>query len=67
MQTAQGEGGGNGLRDAAGDISSQKAKAEGEEQQEEMLKGGVEGDVLLGPSLTYVHIKHVPSALASSS
>ena len=41
----QGEGGGNGLRDAAGGVSSQKAKAEGGEQQE-IVKGGEEGDVL---------------------
>jgi len=51
----RGEGGGNALGDAAGGVSPQKTKAEGGEQQEEILKGGEEDDlsltVLPGPAL----------------
>lgn len=66
-----GEGGGNGLGDAAGGVASQKAKAEGGGQQEEILKGGEEGDVLMScsprSSLAHVHTKHIPSAPSSGS
>lgn len=40
LQAVQGDRGVSGLKDAAGGASSQKAKAEGGEQQEDILKGG---------------------------
>lgn len=46
LWTVQGEGGGNGLQDAAGEVLSQNAEAEGEEQQDEILKAREAEDVL---------------------